>query len=234
MRKTSFLATLLFLFLCTALSMAQSVRSGSLQVSCGEKEMIQVEVDGPMYFRESVSGDIIFSGLLPGNYRLKISLNSGRGRVNVLVDEKIRITSGERLSFYRQRNGRFSVRNEIDRNSILLCPEYNPGPGRTPVPRRGPELINDRDFNNLILGMKKASFDDNKLDLLKASLGYNLFHTGQMMQIMKLFSFDDNRLECARLLVPWAYDPVNLYQLGDAFSFISTKDKYYQFLKTNR
>jgi hypothetical protein len=231
MKKYLVLTLFSFLLFHVTLS-AQSVYSGSLQVIYSGNENVRMELNGPFFFNEPFINNIILSGLLPGNYTLKIYLDSRRGQT--ILNERIRITSQRRSIINIQRNGQFSMRTGADQNSIVLNTDYN-----NRYPQNGPIIYNQQPLSNyefaeLSAALKKAPFDKDKLNILSVSSAHSFFYTDQIREIMKIFSFDDGRLDCAKILSSRTIDPQNLYSLADAFSFISTRDKFYEYLNINR
>ena len=60
--------------------------------------------------------------------------------------------------------------------------------------------LDDASFNILYNKVKKASFDDNKFDLIEvASLGC-YYSCAQVVRIMKIFSFDDSKMKLMVIL----------------------------------
>ncbi len=225
---------LLSLFVGTISLSAQEISAGSLRIGYYGSAPVQVEIGGPMYFSESINNSIIFSGLLPGEYTLKVFLPSRHGRSNLLTSERISVFSQQRTIVNIEKNGRISVQFVVDNNEVFLSSGYygkNPYfPGRDTFVKP-PRPINDKEFDQLVISLKKASFDKDKLEILSVSTGYNSFSTGQIRKIMGLFSFDEGKLNCVKVLAPKTFDPQNLYVLADDFSFISTKDKFYEYLR---
>lgn len=73
--------------------------------------------------------------------------------------------------------------------------------------------------------MKKASFDDNKFDLIEvASLGC-YYSCSQAVRLMKIFTFDDERLKALSMMAPHIVDPQNATDIYKLFCFDSDKEK---------
>ena len=82
--------------------------------------------------------------------------------------------------------------------------------------------------------MKKASFDDNKFDLIEvASLGC-YYSCNQVARIMKIFPFDDEQLKALRMMAPHIVDPQNAIVIYQLFSFDSEKQKVGEILRNSR
>lgn len=92
--------------------------------------------------------------------------------------------------------------------------------------------LSDDAFNVLYAKVQKASFADNKLDLLEvACLGCN-FSCEQTVRIIKLLSFSSDQLKALRLMAPYIVDPLNAIDIYNVFSFESDKQKAAEIIRT--
>jgi hypothetical protein len=96
-------------------------------------------------------------------------------------------------------------------------PGYN-GPIGCPMP------INPNDFSGVKSSISSKSFEDSKLQVAKQVCGSNCLLSGQVREIMQLFSFEDTRLEFAKFAYGHTYDLGNYYKVNDAFQFESSID----------
>lgn len=80
--------------------------------------------------------------------------------------------------------------------------------------------------------LKKQSFEDNKMNVIKQVLGSNCISTAQVKQLMSEFSFEENKLKVAKMCYAKTTDKGNYFMLNDAFSFSSSADELQQFLET--
>ena len=94
--------------------------------------------------------------------------------------------------------------------------------------------LNDASFTKLYNKVKKASFDDNKFDLIEvASLGC-YYSCAQVVRIMKIFSFDDEQLKALKMMAPHIVDLQNTGLIYQLFSFDSEKQKVGEILSSSR
>ena len=94
--------------------------------------------------------------------------------------------------------------------------------------------LDDASFSKLYNKVKKASFDDNKFDLIEvASLGC-YYSCAQVVRIMKIFPFDDEQLKALRMMAPHIVDPQNAIVIYQLFSFDSEKQKVGEILSCSR
>ena len=92
--------------------------------------------------------------------------------------------------------------------------------------------LDDASFSKLYNKVKKASFDDNKFDLIEvASLGC-YYSCNQVARIMKIFPFDDEQLKALRMMAPHIVDPQNAIVIYQLFSFDSEKQKVGEILSS--
>ena len=92
----------------------------------------------------------------------------------------------------------------------------------------------DASFNILNNKVKKASFDDNKFDLIEvASLGC-YYSCAQVVRIMKVFPFDDEQLKALKMMAPHIVDLQNTGLIYKIFSFDSEKDKAEEIIRNSK
>ena len=94
--------------------------------------------------------------------------------------------------------------------------------------------LDDASFSKLYNKVKKASFDDNKFDLIEvASLGC-YYSCAQVVRIMKIFPFDDEQLKALKMMAPHIVDLQNTGLIYKVFSFDSEKDKAEDIIRNSR
>ena len=94
--------------------------------------------------------------------------------------------------------------------------------------------LDDASFSKLYNKVKKASFDDNKFDLIEvASLGC-YYSCAQVVRIMKIFPFDDEQLKALKMMAPHIVDLQNTGLIYKIFSFDSEKDKAEEIIRNSR
>ena len=94
--------------------------------------------------------------------------------------------------------------------------------------------LDDASFTKLYNKVKKASFDDNKFDLIEvASLGC-YYSCAQVVRIMKIFPFDDEQLKALKMMAPHIVDLQNTGLIYKVFSFDSEKDKAEEIIRNSR
>ena len=94
--------------------------------------------------------------------------------------------------------------------------------------------LDDASFSKLYNKVKKASFDDNKFDLIEvASLGC-YYSCTQVVRIMKIFPFDDEQLKALKMMAPHIVDLQNTGLIYKVFSFDSEKEKAEEIIRNSR
>ena len=128
------------------------------------------------------------------------------------------------LKFYKAlpiyRNGKYALDN-FDQ----VAEAYNTGI----VPPRAEDNLNT--FQTLQTVVKKASFDDAKMDHILVGLKRNELSTAQLTQLLKLMSDDDKKLKIAKSGYHIIADPQNFYALEEAFTFSNRKNDFMNYLK---
>ena len=94
--------------------------------------------------------------------------------------------------------------------------------------------LDDASFSKLYNKVKKASFDDNKFDLIEvASLGC-YYSCAQVVRIMKIFSFYDSKIKVLSMMAPRIVDLQNAIIIYQQFNFESEKQKVGEILRSSR
>ncbi|MES2651542.1 MAG: DUF4476 domain-containing protein [Bacteroidota bacterium] len=85
-------------------------------------------------------------------------------------------------------------------------------------------------FQELQLAVRKASFDDAKMDLILNGLNHNLSST-QIIALLKLMNDDDKKLRIAKSAYHAIIDPQNSFRLGEGLTLLGRKNEFADFLK---
>lgn len=94
--------------------------------------------------------------------------------------------------------------------------------------------LDDASFSKLYNKVKKASFNDNKFDLIEvASLGC-YYSCTQVVRIMKIFPFDDEQLKALKMMAPHIVDLQNTGLIYKVFSFDSEKEKAEEIIRNSK
>ena len=164
-------------------------------------------------------------------------------KINVLTGENKQITVGFDLNgrvvayntrFVDDSTGCGAVNNRNNAatdNCQHPIPPYGAGPD---APFFYGYCLDDASFTKLYNKVKKASFDDNKFDLIEvASLGC-YYSCAQAVSMMNIFTFDDRKLKALRLMAPHIVDLQNATIIYQQFSFDSEKQKVGEILRSRR
>ncbi len=108
-----------------------------------------------------------------------------------------------------------------------LPPGYPP----YPYPDAMPYSLSEADFAHLYGKVQKASFDDNKFDLLEVATIGCYYTCAQSARLIKIFSFDDGRLRALRIMAPHIVDPQNAIRITELFTFSDAKDRALRMLQ---
>ena len=100
--------------------------------------------------------------------------------------------------------------------------------------RRAPRVMRDKDFSMMYDIVKKASFDDNKIDIIRVACIGSRFDSKQCARLLSLISFDDNRLKALEAIAPRLSDIDKYDDIIKKFSFSSSKEKAAKLLALRR
>jgi hypothetical protein len=87
-------------------------------------------------------------------------------------------------------------------------------------------------FDALTSQLKKQSFEDNKLQIIRQVLASNCISTAQVKQLVVEFTFEENKLKVAKICYKKTTDKGNYFTLNDSFSFSSSADELNEFLQS--
>ena len=90
--------------------------------------------------------------------------------------------------------------------------------------------MNNSQFSQFIVALKKNSFDDSKLVFVQQQARSTSFSSSQIRAILKAFSFDDDRVNAGKVLYPNCIDKPNFYMVYEAFSFDSSRKELMQYI----
>lgn len=85
--------------------------------------------------------------------------------------------------------------------------------------------MDDNDFAAFARSLEEATFDSDKVNLIKSAIQHNFFTCEQVGKILSFFSFDSERIKQFRLLAPRITNPQNSFTLFSAFTFSSSRDE---------
>lgn len=80
-------------------------------------------------------------------------------------------------------------------------------------------------FNQLVGAVRSASFDEDKVGVIKHAAGTNWFSSQQVAQLIAIISFDDDRIEGAVACWSRIVDPQNSFVIFKVLSFDDSREK---------
>ncbi len=104
-----------------------------------------------------------------------------------------------------------------------------------PAPTEEIEVVcasmSSSDFASAKKSVSSKSFAEDKMTLAKQILKANCVSTGQVIEMMGLFTFEENKLEFAKMAYARTTDNQNYYRVNDAFTYSSSIDELNEFLE---
>ena len=97
-----------------------------------------------------------------------------------------------------------------------------------------PRAMRDKDFDTMVSIVKKASFDDNKIDVIRVACIGSYFSSKQCAKLLSLMSFDNDRVKALEIIAPRLVDMNNIDDIVKKFSFSSNKDKAVSILQRSK
>ena len=94
--------------------------------------------------------------------------------------------------------------------------------------QRNPErarAMRDKDFLMMYKIVKKASFNDNRIDIIRVAAIGSYFSSKQCAELLSLISFNDDKLKALEVMAPRIVDDKDVDRILKQFSFNRDKDK---------
>jgi hypothetical protein len=85
--------------------------------------------------------------------------------------------------------------------------------------------MRDKDFSMMYKIVKKASFNDNRIDIIRVAAIGSYFSSKQCAELLSLISFNDDKLKALEVMAPRIVDDKDLDRILKQFSFNRDKDK---------
>lgn len=221
------------LLLATISASALAYDGGKLTITVAANRNVQVIVDGRMY--QDNNNSFVLNNIQPGNHSIKVykkrgNANSGRNanrdrndQQDLLYSSNVYVRASHHVDVMINRFGKALVDERVISNKRnnddwyeedYENEEYNNGGDRYNNDYR--RAINDQEFNQLLQRIRNQWIG--KQSTAKDALTEHYFTTGQVRQILQLFSSENDQLELARLSYRNLVDRQNFRQLYDLFS----------------
>ncbi|HEY5927863.1 MAG TPA: DUF4476 domain-containing protein [Kofleriaceae bacterium] len=88
-----------------------------------------------------------------------------------------------------------------------------------------PQPMRDAAFQQFVQTVKQASFDEDKVAIVRHVAQSNWFRANQVAAVMDLLSFDDGKIDAAAAMWPRMTDPENSFVIFNKLAFDSSKEK---------
>ena len=94
--------------------------------------------------------------------------------------------------------------------------------------QRNPErarAMRDNDFSMMYKIVKKVSFNDNRIDIIRVAAIGSYFSSKQCAELLSLISFNNDKLKALEVMAPRIVDDKDVDRILKQFSFNRDKDK---------
>jgi ricin-type beta-trefoil lectin protein/uncharacterized protein DUF4476 len=106
-----------------------------------------------------------------------------------------------------------------------------PPPPAPPREARLPRPMDEGAFQGLTAAVRKESFSETQLDVIRQAASRNFFRVGQLKALIDLLSFSATKLSALEIGAPRVVDPENAYAFYEAFTFSADKEQAKQILR---
>ena len=222
----------------------RDAREASVTVAALGREQFVLYVDGQPFSSRSGNKFSVFD--LAPNQVHSIAVVLSRP-VNVLAYTEFYVSPNTHEEYFIRCNAAAKYAEIVDRNGNVNnywnngdWTEYRgfgrkpfpPQHNTRPVPPPVPQYCSDADVADLVVKLKRESFDDSRLKLAKTAMVSSLpYTTEQIRSVARLFSFDSGRMDYLKFAYSHCYDVQNYYKLTDLFTFSSDRDKLLDFIQ---
>lgn len=97
--------------------------------------------------------------------------------------------------------------------------------GKLDPPPYMPMIMPEADLQNLLIALKKESFEKEQLNVLGVAARYGYFSVDQLIRIIDVFSFSSGKISAVKIVFPRVADKYNSYNLIGAFTFSTDKEE---------
>jgi len=94
-------------------------------------------------------------------------------------------------------------------------------------------VMNEGDYRTLVSAINNEAFEENKINVLQASVKYNYFSVEQVIGLIDLSPFSSWKLKALELTYPFIVDKNNSYKILNSFNFSDDKNKAQEILDRN-
>lgn len=196
----------------------------------------KIIVDNKSFTLKENNNGIVIEDLLPGNHRIKIYRvkNGYNGRrfgamqMQLLYSEYIFIKQGYHTDIVVNRFGKVLLDEEKLGNGNYEeddFPNHNWGNEENES-----MVISTADLQLLKNSIRSGNFESTKLTIAKQGISQHIFTTGQIREILELFSFEDSKLQLAKYGYDYCIDTQRYFVVADVFKFSSSKEELATFL----
>jgi hypothetical protein len=251
MRKISIL---LFSVLCLASS--GYAFTNRVTISSNYDNALSVVIDGRFYEISNINKEINISNLRPGIRFVKVYLQSKYGRgdrrgsdrnMRLLYNGNVIIKEGYDVDMVINRFGKAFIdeqpinrlNNRDDRDDHEGHDGRNDDDGYYGNQNNHSNMelhpmMSDRMFLQLKQTISRASFDEEKVNLVKAALGDDFLSSSQVKDLLAYYPFEKTKLDVAKYCYRYTSDASNYYAVADAFTFSSSKSELLAFIQQNK
>jgi hypothetical protein len=229
-------------------SFAAAINAGRLTITGARNTTLSIIVDDRRYDR--VTGAITLDDLSAGYHQVKVYeeknlKRNGRrqDRARFIYSSRILIKPYHHVSIAVRPSGevdimeqQISQRGRDDRNGR---PGYGDrddrwNDGRPGSGRPGYQPMSDRMLQSAKEAIRREAFDKDKAIMAKQIISNNTLYTGQVKEIMQLFSFDDSKLDFAKYAYARTADKNNYFELYEMFAFRKNKEELMSYVQSSR
>ena len=228
--------TFLLLSIFTAAAFAAGPQT-KLTVSSAYAGQLRITVDGNSYQIDNnkSSADFVLNNLAPGSHSIKIYKQAGRGngRKNIYNDNNAQVLYSANVYLRPQYHTDLMINRfgKVFSDEMQMTGRYYDNGNNNDHPGQYNQQMTQQSFDALKETIRKESFDNSRINIVKQAGGSNYFTAAQVKELLQSFSFDASRLDLAKFLYNRTIDKGNYFIVNDAFAYSSSKDELTNYIR---
>ncbi|MBL4593692.1 MAG: DUF4476 domain-containing protein [Flavobacteriales bacterium] len=210
-------------------------QKSDLNVKMWDNSIFTIKLDNHVYKNQK---NFHLKNVSPGSHYVKIIKKKRKlhghgffvktvyqGYINIPSRRKVKMSvKGNHLSF------KFFKKSHHNHHGNGYAGNYGTNPHSNHGYGFQSDCMNESSFNRLLKIMQNATFDDDKLNVVKQAVALNYFSVNQVGVIMDQFTFDDSKLEFSKLAYNKTVDKENYFVVSSKFTFSRSAKKLSEYI----
>jgi hypothetical protein len=156
-----------------------------------------------------------------------MSMNVNIGGIDLNTDVKI----SETTTITKSNTKPSSVSNQVQTTNLETIENKTNTSNQANVTNKPCVTMSHGSFQSVKSSIQKQSFEDSKMKVAKQILRSNCLNTGQIKEVMNLFSFEESKLNFAKEAYSKCTNKQDYFTISDVFTFSSSSDELMEYIE---